>query len=130
MKAAHRNIKPCCKLPYYSRVLDNCICTIIFSLPISTYLQSLLSTVRLLLWITNFLSCAFIFNCTINHFEHFFSTISINTKTETLNVLLFVRLWGSKQFEGKCHSLLSNDSEISEVWLPFQYKYTPAQKLF
>ena len=87
------------------------------------HVQSLLGTVRLLLW-TNFLSCTFILNCTINHFEHFFSNCF--DKKKTLNLLLFVRLWGSTQFEEKW--LFSNESEISKSWLLFQY--TPPQKLF
>ena len=73
MKAAHRNIKSCCKLPYYSRVLNNRTCKIIFLQPNFPYVRSLLATVRLLLLWTNFLSWTFILNCTINHFEHFFS---------------------------------------------------------
>ena len=128
MKAAHRNTKPCCKSPYYSRVLNNRTCTIIFFQLNVPYVRSLLGTVRLLLW-TNFVSCTFILSRTINHFEHFFSNC-FNKKKNTLNFLWFVRLWGSTQFEGKWHSLFSNDYEISESWLPFQSKYTPPQKLF
>ena len=72
MKAAHRNIKPCCKLPYYSRLLNNCTCTIILFQPNFPYERSLLGTIRLLLW-TIFLCRTFILNWTINHFEHVFS---------------------------------------------------------
>ena len=78
MKAAHRNIKPCCKLSYYSRVLNNGTCTIIFFQPNFPYVRSLLGTVWLLLW-ANCLSCTFILNCTINRFKHFFSNC-LNTK--------------------------------------------------
>ena len=127
VKAAHRNIKLCCKLPYYSRVVNDRTCTTIFFQPNFPYVRSLLGTVRLLLW-TNFLSCTFILNCTINHFEHFFSNCF--NKKKTLNFLLFVRLRGSAQFEGKWHSLFSDDSEISESWLPFQWKHTSPQKSF
>ena len=98
-KAAHRNTEPCRKLPYYSRVLNNCTCAIVFFQLNVPYVRSLLGTERLLLW-TNFLSCTFILNSMINHSEHFFSNCSNKRKTKTLNLLLFVRLWGSTQFEG------------------------------
>ena len=91
--AAHHNIKPCCcKLPYYCRVLNNRTCTPIFFQPNFRYVRFLLGIVRLLLW-TNFLSCTFILNCMVNHFEHFISnSFNNNNKKKTLNLLLFVRL--------------------------------------
>ena len=102
MKAAHRNIKPCCKLSYYSRVLNNRTCTIIFFQPNFPYVRSLLGTVRLLLW-TNFLSCTFILNCTINHLEHFFSNCFNKKKQKTKFVIIcevvrFHTIWRKMTF--------------------------------
>ena len=127
MKVGHRNIKPCCKLPCYSRILNYRTCKIIFFQPNIPYVQSLLGTVQLLLWI-KLLSCTFILNGTINHFEHFFSNCFNKPKTKTCNLLLFVRLWGSAQSEGKWHSLFSDDSEIRSPGYHFN-KNTLLQKV-
>ena len=103
MKVAYRNIKPCCKLSYYSRVLNNR--TIIFFQPNFPYVMSLLGTVRLLLR-TNFLSCTFILNCTINHLEHFFSNCLNKKKKKHY-------LWGREVR----HNLNENDIHSSVMIL-------------
>ena len=96
-----------------------------FFQPYFPYVRSLLGTARLLLW-TNFLSCTFILNCTINHSEHFFSNCLNNNNKKNIKFLIICEVPHNLK-ENDIHYLVMILKSVSRGYhfnigtLPFPY---------